>query len=345
LYRKPDNMMLRALLAAALLALGGPPAAWSRDLTVGLPAGGPVQALRHVYLTPFAATGAKLDVLTRPTGAQALRADTAAAWDVVQLSGAELPPVCQAGVLEKLDWPALGGRDRMVPPGATDCGLGIFVQATVLAWDHAKFQGTPTWRDFWDIAKLPGKRGLRRSPRGTLEIALLADDVAPGEVYRTLRSDDGVDRAFRRLDQLAPYLVWWTPGARDGLHLLSSGEALMTSAASPSIVLANRGGGRSFGMQWAGGLVEAEYWAIVKGGPNLAEAQRLLAFAADPKVQAKLPEAGGLGPLAKGANDGLPPDLLAASPAAGPGTLWVDEAFWRENGEKLQARFDAWLPH
>ena len=87
---------------------------------------------------------------------------------------------------------------------------------TVLAWDRGKFQGTPSWQDFWDIARVPGKRGLQRSPRGTLEIALLADGVAPGDVYRALRGDDGVQRAFRRLDQLLPYIVWWAPGARAG---------------------------------------------------------------------------------------------------------------------------------
>ncbi len=221
-------MMLRALLAAGLLALAGPSTAWARDVTVGLQAGGPLQTLRQVYIGPFAATGTKADAVTRPAGPEAWRGE--AAWDVVEVSGAELQPACQSGTLEKLDWSALGGRDRMMSQGATDCGLGAFASATVLSWDRAKFQGTPTWRDFWDIAKVPGKRGLRRSPRGTLEIALLADDVAPGDVYRALRSDEGVERAFRRLDQLSPYIVWWTPAGRDALHLLGSGEVLMTSA-------------------------------------------------------------------------------------------------------------------
>ena len=215
----------------------------------------------------------------------------------------------------------------------------------MLSWDRAKFAGTPGWQEFWDIARVPGKRGLRRSPRGTLEIALLADGVAPGEVYRELRGDDGVERAFRRLDQLSPYVVWWTPGARDGLHLLASGEVLMTSANSAAIVRANRGGGHSFGVQWAGGLLEATYWAILKATPDQAGAMRFLSFAAGAKVQARLAEAAALGGLAKGANDGLPPEALAASPTANAGTMFVDEAFWRDNGAKLQARFDAWLAH
>ena len=330
-----------AVLTAGLLAFvpGGPGGARARDLIVAVPAGAPVQALRQVFTAPFAATGTKIDAVTRPAGPL----HAAGAWDVVEVSGAELQPECQAGLLEKLDWTGLGGRDRMLPPGATECGLGAFVRATVLSWDRGKFQGTPGWADFWDIARVPGKRGLLRAPRGTLEIALLADGVPPGELYRALRSDDGVERAFRRLDQLLPYLVWWTPGGRDALHLLASGEVLMTSADSAAIVLANRGGGHNFGVQWGGGLLEAGYWAIVKGTENPVDALHFLAFAGEARVQARLPEAAALGGLAKGANDGLPPDLLAASPTANPGPLFVDEAFWRENGEKLRDRFDAWL--
>jgi len=311
---------------------------------VALRAGGPAQVLQQVVLTPFTATGTKLDVLTRPPGLEALSAG-AAAWDVVQISGPGVLAACAAGDLEKLDWAAMGGRDRMLAQGATDCGLGAYADAIVLSWDRNKFQGSPTWQDFWDIAKVPGKRGLRRSPRGTLEIALLADGVAPADVYHTLASKDGVERAFRRLDQLSPYVVWWTPGDHDALQMLASGEVLMTSAPSSAVVLANRTGGRSFGVQWNGGLVQADYWAIVKGSANLADAQRFLAFAGDAKVQAALPEAGALGGLAKGANAGLPPELLAVSPTANAGTLFIDDAFWRDNGDKLAQRFDAWLAH
>ena len=57
--------------------------------------------------------------------------------------------------------------------------MGATVFSTVLAWDKDKFHGSPSWGDFWDVAKLPGKRGLRRGVVGNLEIALLADGVAP----------------------------------------------------------------------------------------------------------------------------------------------------------------------
>jgi putative spermidine/putrescine transport system substrate-binding protein len=322
---------------------------------VALLSGGPVQALRQIYVAPFVAAGTPVQVAMRQPGPDGLRADVlktdvlktgGAAWDVAQVTAATLAASCQAGLVEKLDWSSLGGRDRMLAQGATECGLGAFARATVLSWDREKFPATPNWQDFWDIAKVPGKRGLHRSPRGTLEIALLADGVAPADIYRTLRTDDGIERAFRRLDQLAPYVVWWNTGDRDAVRLLSSGEVLMTAAPSAAVALANRAGPRRFGLQWAGGLIEVEYWAIVKGAARPHEAERFLAAAADPKLQARLPELAALGGLAKGANDGLSPELLAVSPTANlGGALFIDEAFWRDNGDKLGTRFNAALAH
>ena len=120
----------------------------------------------------------------------------------------------------------------------------------------------------------------------------------------------------------------------------------MTAAPSAAVVLANRAGPHRFGLQWAGALVDVDYWAIVKGTAREADAKHFLASAADPKLQARLPEVAGLGGLARDANAGLSPELLAASPTANLGNaLFIDEAFWRDNGDKLGKRFDAALAH
>ena len=118
---------------------------------------------------------------------------------------------CDEGLFEKLAWAALGGRDHYLPQTtASDCGVGAAVSSLVLAWDRDKFPTTPTWSDFWDVARYPASAACAAGRAGNLEIALMADGVSPGDVYRTLRTDDGVDRAFRKLDQIKPYLVWWT---------------------------------------------------------------------------------------------------------------------------------------
>ena len=57
----------------------------------------------------------------------------------------------------------------------------------LLAYDGDKITDGPpqSWADFWDTEKFPGKRGLRRGPKYTLEFALMADGVPPAEVYQT----------------------------------------------------------------------------------------------------------------------------------------------------------------
>ncbi len=150
-------------------------------------------------------------------------------WDLVMVDSDELATGCSDGLFEKLDWSAIGGKDHYLPQAVSDCGVGAGVASLVLAWDRDKFPGTPGWADFWDVAKYPGKRGLFHGVRGNLEFALIADGVAPGDVYKVLATSDGVDRAFRKLDQLKPYIVWWQDGA-EAAHILASGDVLMTSA-------------------------------------------------------------------------------------------------------------------
>lgn len=351
---KPYHLLFRRrlLVMIALLspALGGlPTGAAARDLAVVLNDGFAPTALSEAYIRPFTeTTGSKIDTPRWEGGLPSLRArlDAQPPWDVVVLNGAELLGACEAGLVEKLDWAALGGRERLVAGGATDCGLGVAMRGTILSWDRDKLQGMPGWPEFWDVVKLPGKRGLRRHPRSTLEFALLADGVPLGEVYRVLRTEAGVDRAFRRLDQLRPYLVWWQDEV-EAARLLASGEVLMTSAPSAVVADANRLDGRNFAMQWAGGITGIASLAVIKASPNLAEAMKFLAFAGEARVQAALPALIPMGPLAKGALDALPPEVQATLPSSPPAlavTLANDEAFWRDNLVKLTQRFDAWLP-
>ncbi|HEX3349422.1 MAG TPA: extracellular solute-binding protein [Acetobacteraceae bacterium] len=343
-------MDLRLLVAAGALAgCLAAASAKARDVAVAMRENGAGilvrDALDEIAFEPFVAAAANpVSVVAWSGGLDAVKAH-AADWDVVALSAQEVQPGCDQGLFEKLDWNALGGRDRYTGLGSSDCGVGAFATATVLAWDRDKFPNAPTWSDFWDVAKFPGKRGLRKSPEGSLEIALLADGVAPRDIYGTLGSNDGVARAFRKLDQLKPYLVFWS-STDEAIRILGSGDVLMTSASNSAVVTANRDHHRNFGTQWAGNLTAVDAWAVIKGGPDTATAMKLLVFLGDPKLQSRYPAAAGFGGLAKGANDGLPPDVAALSPTL-PANLdkavVVDGAFWRDNRAKLAQQFDAWL--
>ncbi|WP_158744290.1 extracellular solute-binding protein [Acidisphaera sp. L21] len=347
-----SRMLLATTLCGVSLCLSAVAPCLARDLMVVGRGGSLQQAQEDAYFRPFtAATKIPLSLRSWHGGLAPLRDKTeqgSADWDLVQVNAAELLVGCDEGLFDKLNWAALGNRDKYVPPqAATDCGAGTALTNTVLVWDRDKFQTTPTWSDFWDVARYPGKRGLRRDARTNLEIALMADGVAPGEVYRVLRTDDGVDRAFRKLDQIKPYLVWWTPDAPAG-QVLGAGEVLFSTADSVSVALANRVAGRHYGVQWTGSLYTIRSWAMMKGTPNAADAAKLLTSMADPIRQANLASTVPVGPVVKGANELLPPDMAAASPtlpANLANALQVDEAFWRDNGDKLRQRFDTWLAH
>jgi putative spermidine/putrescine transport system substrate-binding protein len=220
--------------------------------------------------------------------------------------------------------------------------VGAYVSATVLAWDSQKWQGAPNWGDFWDVAKHPGRRGLQKTARKTLEIALMADGVSAGDVYRTLRSPDGVDRAFRKLDQLKPYIEWWDQPGQPA-QFLGSGKVLLTSApAAPWPA----GGKVHIGVQWAASIDEVTFWAVLHDLSHPLAAQAAIDIAVDAARAAGFARASGLAPATHGGVALVAADARAQTatiPANLQGALTLDEGFWLENGEKLEARFAAWV--
>ena len=79
------------------------------------------------------------------------------------------------------------------------------------------------------MEKFPGKRGLYKSnPVFTLEFALIADGVDPKNVYDVLGSEGGIDRAFAKLDEIKPHVIWWETGAQ-APQLLADKEVAMTT--------------------------------------------------------------------------------------------------------------------
>ncbi len=338
------------LLLAFATAAAGPPAppappaddTLPQPIAVAVPHEAGAEAARRLLVQPYAeATGTALGAPAWDGTEAALRALAAAhTADLVLLDGAMLPGLCQAGVLERMDWTALG-RDRFVAGAASDCGAGAYVAATVLAWDRGKLAGTPGWGDFWDVAKHPGRRGLRRGARGNLEIALLADGVAAGDVYRTLRSKDGVDRAFRKLDQLKPYILWWDQPGQPA-QLLAGAKVLLTSAPVASLPAAGKA---AVGVQWEGSVDEVMAWARLAAAPHGRGAAAALLVASDAARGAAFARATGLGPATRAATALLAADARPrnpGTPANQQGALLLDGGFWAENAEKLEARFAAW---
>ncbi|MBF7957778.1 ABC transporter substrate-binding protein [Rahnella victoriana] len=265
-------------------------------------------------------------------------------WDVVEVESPELIRGCDEGLFEPLDWSKLGDKTQYVPGAVTECGAGIFLWSTVLTYDASKLKKAPTsWADFWDVKDFPGKRALRKSAKFTLEIALLADGVKREDIYKVLATPAGVERAFKKLDQIKPNIQWWESGAQP-LQWLVSGDVVMTSAYNGRVSAA-QGEGHDFKMVWDNSLYDLDSWAIVKGSRHKDLAEQFIAFANKPENQKVFAETIPYGPTEKSVTGMIDPKYAQNLPTAEKnlaGALQVDTHFWIEHGEDLEQRFNAW---
>jgi putative spermidine/putrescine transport system substrate-binding protein len=339
----------------ALTILGGAAAIFAgtsvqaRDLNVVSWGGTYQDAQKAVYFQPFQAkTGIKMTDEPWDGGVGVLRAKIEggnATWDVVQVESDELALGCEEGLYEKLDYGKIGGKNAYLPAAVSECGVGAILYDFILAYDADKLKDAPkSWADFFDTKKYPGKRALRGGPKTTLEIALMGDGVAPQDVYKVLKTPEGIERAFKKLDSIKSDLIFWKAGAQPP-QLLASGEVAMTSAYNGRITAANDKDKKNFGMVWDGALFTIDSWVILKGTPNKEAAYKFLDFVGNAENQKDLPKYIAYGVTNTSATALVDPKLLPVLPTAPQNMAnvqQIDEQFWLENLDRLNERFNKW---
>ena len=339
--------MSKHFLTAALVAAITLPALAQQQISVVNFGGANANAQKKAYYEPFEKTGIKV-VSVEYNGEQAkIKAMVEArkvTWDVVEVESPDVARGCDEGLFEKLDYSKIGNQADFIPAAVTECGLGIFVWSTVMAYNGDKLKDGPkTWADFWDVKKYPGKRGLRKGARYNLEFALMADGVKVGDVYRVLATKDGAERAFKKLSELKPNIQWWEAGAQPPQFLVA-GDVAMTTVYNGRIDAANREG-KNLKISWTGGIYDLDYWVIPKGAPNKEASLKFIAFASTADAQAEYAKNIAYGPtnhkaLAK--LDAKVLDNLPTSPANSKDALQFDLKFWADQGEALEKRFASW---
>ena len=341
--------MRKTPLIAALAAFLALPALAQSQLTVVNFGGANANAQKKAYYEPFEkASGTKV-VSVEYNGEQAkVKAMVEAknvTWDVVEVESPDIGRGCDEGLFEKLDYSKIGNKADLAPRSAvTDCGVGIFVWSTVMAYNGDKLKDGPkTWADFWDVKKFPGKRALRKGARYNLEFALLADGVKVEDVYKVLATPAGADRAFRKLGELKPSIQWWEAGAQPPQFLVA-GDVVMATAYNGRIDAAAREG-KNLKINWVNQIYDMEYFGIVKGSPNRDTAYKFLALALGADGQAEYARNIAYGPTNTKALAKLDAKTLAnlpTAPANAAGGLEFNIKFWADQGEALEKRFNAW---
>ena len=265
-------------------------------------------------------------------------------WDIVEVESPDVNRGCDEGLFEKIDWSKVGNKADFQPAAVHECGVGIFIWSTVLAYNGDKLKQAPSsWADFWDVKKYPGKRAMRKGARYNLEFALMADGVKPADVYKVLASKEGADRAFRKMSELKPQIQWWEAGAQPPQFLVA-GDVAMSTAFSGRIDAAQREG-KNLKISWTGGIYDLDYWTIPKGGPNKDAAMKFIALASQPDTQAEYARNISYGPTNNKALAKLDAKVineLPTSPANSKEALQFNIHFWADQGEALEKRFAAW---
>jgi putative spermidine/putrescine transport system substrate-binding protein len=336
---------------AVTVALACMAQAQAADLTVISFGGANKDAQQKAYYGPFTKSTGITVVAGQYDGEMAkvkAMVDThSVSWDVLEVESPELARGCDDGMFETLDYSKIGNKAAFVPGAAQKCGIGIFVWSTVLAYNADVLKTEPrSWKDFWDVKKFPGKRGLRKGAKYTLEIALMADGVAPQDVYKVLATPAGVDRAFKKLDQLKPYIQWWDAGAQPPQFLVS-GDVVMSSAYNGRIA-ASQHDGQHLKIVWNDSLYDFDSWAIPKGSANRDAALKFIAFASRPENQSVYSQNIAYGPTNKKAVGMLDKQVVAQLPTAPQNmkhALGVNVNFWEDYGDALEQRFNAWAAH
>jgi putative spermidine/putrescine transport system substrate-binding protein len=284
-------------------------------------------------------------------------------WDIVDVQSHEARVGCDEGLFEELDRDmfekAADGTamdDDIMVPVPNDCVVPQIFWSHVTFYQEGSFIGTQptTIADFFDQNKFPGKRGLRSWPHGLIEMALIADGVAISNVYNVMRTETGINQAFRMLDKIKDEVAFWSLG-KEPLELVKSGVVSMSMAYNGRVGFAVLTESEKFVTLWDGQVLDAEWLVIVKGTPNLEEAQKFLIHASAPAQQAGQAKYINYGPMRASAFDiirsGEPwfysgKNILEHMPNRSEvmaRTIVANPEWWADYGTAIEERYIAWM--
>lgn len=355
-------MKTTLVLSTALIGLALP--ATAQEVNVVSWGGAYEVSQVEAYNKPFTqATGIKVNMVAADDPATPLKAQVEArnvTGDVFDLAMADAIRLCDEGALVEFDPADLpAGADGtpaaedFVEGSLTDCAVGNIVWGTVIGYDRTRFQdqAPATVADFFDTDRFPGKRGLPKSPKRTLYLALIADGVPADQVYDVLDSPDGVDRAFAKLDTIKQDVIWWEAGAQP-MQLLADGEVVMTTVYNGRIFDAMVGEGKPFEVIWDGQYLEINAFVVPKDAPHPEAAVEYVKFATGTQPladQAKYiaygPARQSSAPLVGMYQDGT--TEMAPHMPTQPEHLTTavvdDPEFWADHDAEMTERFNSWL--
>jgi len=282
------------------------------------------------------------------------------AWDVLDLDARTAEQACSEGLLEKInleDISAAGGDtaspDDFLDGALQECGIAAVAWSSIIVFDKRVFKKAQpsSPKDFFDVKKFPGKRAIPRDPEYILGLALMADGIAPQDVYAHLESPTGIDHALAMLDRIGDEIIWWKRG-REPAKLLAEGTAALAIAFNGRIFHSIVRENRPFGIVWKGQIYNLDMWTMPKGSPNRDAALKFIAFSTRPDRLAEQTRWLPYGPMRKSAIASIGRhaetkiDMAPFIPTTKMNftdALLNDASWWVKNESRVKSRMDIWL--
>ncbi|MFK0692921.1 ABC transporter substrate-binding protein [Mesorhizobium sp. IMUNJ 23033] len=275
--------------AGAALAMPFVSRSWAqtKELTIANFGGDAVEATKVAYGDPFTK---ETGIAVRVDGASPLPGKIKAmvdsgniVWDVCDGDGFTSEQLGKAGVLEEIDY-SIVNRSMIRPGFVFPYGVHTYSYSYVLAYDKTKFPNAPpTFTDFFDDAKYPGKRTLWKYQCGATEPCLLAAGVKPSEIY-SIAPEEHLKIALEKAKSLGNDIVYWDSGA-DSQQMFIDEEVVMGVIWSSRAANLEKDTGGRVTWTWSQGLFCPGAYVIPKGAPAGKDAQRFIASVLIPERQ------------------------------------------------------------
>lgn len=325
----------------------------------------------RAYAEPYMALHPEVKIIWDESSNEAvakLRAQAEAnnvTWDLVDVEGPDSQRLCDEGLAMEVDFDTLlaPGTDGSTPTAdfgpslINDCFIPQIVFSTTFGYrtDVADWKGKvpDSLCAIFDLETFPGKRSLEKRPKKNLEWALLCDGVKKEDLYTTLSTPEGVERALAKLGTIKDQVVWWSAGA-DTPQLLADGEVVMGSTYNGRLFSVIEEQHQPVAMLWDWQVFDFDGWVIPAGLPadRLARVKDFVKFATDTQRLADQAKYISYGPARASSQPlvGKHADLgiemaphMPTNPANQKNFLVNNIEWWADNQDDVEARFQAWL--
>jgi putative spermidine/putrescine transport system substrate-binding protein len=304
---------------AATLAGGRPAFADTKEITVANFGGDALAAWAKAWGDPFTkSTGIKVHFDGSGPLPSNIKQQVQAhnvIWDVSDGDGYYGIQLGDAGFLDPIDY-SIVDKSKVWPEFIWPYGVCDYVYSYVLAYDTTKVRGVPTWEDFFDLKKYPGKRATWKYFMGTGEPILLADGVPPDKLYPM-----DMDRVIAKAKTLGDNLLLWDSGASSQQMFMDSEVTMACIWNTRASVLKRDTKGR-VDYTFNQAIRTSGAMTIPKGVKDPKASNEFIATAQDPESQLLLLKLMGNGPANPAASKMATGDLAAMDPSS-PANLSV----------------------